>query len=75
MLALTGPRVHQANASMYRKLELDAAVLNRSRSVLEKMLRDNHQYTRAELIAAVNKAGIATDDMLRGTYIIMHAEL
>jgi winged helix DNA-binding protein len=75
MLALTGPRVHQANASMYRNLELDAAILKRSRSVLEKMLRDNHQRTRLELIAALNEAGISTDDLLRGTYIIMHAEL
>jgi len=75
MLRLTGPRVQQANSSMYRKLELDAAVLKRSRSVLEKMLRDHHQRTRVELTAALHKAGIPTDDLLRGTYIIMHAEL
>lgn len=75
MLALTGPRVHQANAFMYRKLELDAATLKRSRSVLEKTLRGNRQLTRPELVSALNQAGISTDDTLRGTYLIMHAEL
>src|SRR5262245_13509137 len=32
LLALTAPRVHAANAYMYRKLELDKGVFNRSRT-------------------------------------------
>lgn len=75
VLALTAPRVHALNASMYRKLELDSAVLKRGHAVLEKTLRGNNQCTRVELNAAFNQAGIATDDLLRGTYLIMHAEL
>lgn len=75
MLALTAPRVHQANAFMYRKLELDSAILKRSCSILEKTLRGNQHLTRPELVSALNKAGIPTADTLRGTYFIMYAEL
>src|SRR6266498_3244258 len=36
MLALTAPRVHAVNAYMYRKLELDSAIFNRSHAALAK---------------------------------------
>jgi hypothetical protein len=38
MLALTAPRVHVVNAYMYRKLELDSAIFNRSNAALAKAL-------------------------------------
>jgi len=77
LLSLTSPRVHALNASFYRKLELDAAVLARSATVLTNALHGGKHLTRSELAAALEQAGIirATDDRLRLTYLVMHAEL
>ena len=75
MLALTSPRVHVANASMYRKLELDHTTFRRSNAALAKALRGGKQLTRNELRVALQRAGIATDDRLRLTYIMVFAEL
>ena len=73
--ALTGPRVHARNASMYRRLEIeDAATWSRCRRALVKGLRDGHEKTRAELSGALGDAGIdATGQRL--AYIVMRAEL
>ena len=49
LLALTAPRVHAANASMYRKLELDSALFKRSDAALARALRGGRQLTRDEL--------------------------
>lgn len=77
LLRLTSPRVHAANASMYRKLELDAAALARSAAALTSALQGGKHLTRDELAAALEQAGIprAADDRLRLTYMVMHAEL
>jgi hypothetical protein len=75
MLALTSARVHAANAYQYRKLELDAPTLKRSRAAIVKALRDGRQLMREELRAVIEKAGVATDTELRLGYILMHAEL
>src|SRR5687767_3928714 len=40
MLQLSAPRVHTANAFMYRQLELDRAIFQKSYEVLEEALRD-----------------------------------
>lgn len=74
MLALTAPRVHAANASMYRKLELNNAVLKKSNAVLIKSLEGNNHLSRASLKTALDQAKINTDG-LRLVYILMHAEL
>ena len=74
ILALTAPRVHAANAYMYRKLGLKDATFARSRKVLERALRGGKQLTRSELDAALRRAGIAADG-LRLAYLMMHAEL
>jgi len=74
MLALTAPRVHAANAYMYRKLELDKAVLKKSNAALEKALRGGKQLTRSELASAFRKAGINADGLRLG-YFLMVAEL
>lgn len=74
LLMLTGPRVHAGNAFMYRKLELDRAILRKSYKVLEKVLQGNKQLTRTELGAALAKAGIPAEG-LRLTYFMMSAEL
>jgi hypothetical protein len=77
LLRLTSPRVHALNASYYRKLGLDAAVLARGATTLGNALQAGKQLTRSELAAALEQAGIirATDDRLRLAYLMMHAEL
>jgi Winged helix DNA-binding domain len=77
LLSLTSPRVHALNASFYRKLELDAAVLARSAMALTGALQSGRHLTRSELATALEQAGLirATDDRLRLTYLVMHAEL
>ncbi len=74
MLALTAPRIHGANTLYYRQLELDGALLRRTRTVFAKALQGGKQLTRLELQAVLQAAGIKTDG-LRLPYIIMHAEL
>src|SRR5262245_57879120 len=46
LLKLTAPRVHAVNAFMYRQSDMDAAVIRKSYTVLEKALRGNKQLTR-----------------------------
>ncbi|HEY4388264.1 MAG TPA: winged helix DNA-binding domain-containing protein [Ktedonobacteraceae bacterium] len=75
LLALTAPRVHAMNASMYRKFELDDATFLRGHAALVKALQGGNQLTRQELALALQQTGIATDDLLRVSLIIMHAEL
>jgi hypothetical protein len=75
LLALTAPRVNAVNASWYRKLELDDALFTLSNAVLVKALQGGKQLTRPELVSMLKLAGIAADDVLRFTYIIIRAEL
>jgi hypothetical protein len=77
LLTLTSPRVHAVNASYHRKLELDTDVLARGATVLTNALQGGKHLTRTELAAALEQAGIirASDDRLRLTYLVMHAEL
>src|SRR5512139_384836 len=74
LLMLTGPRVHVGSAFMYRKLELDQAIVKKSYRVLEKALQGNKQLTRAELGIAFEKAGILAEGQRLG-YFMMSAEL
>jgi hypothetical protein len=74
MLDLTAPRVHAVNAFMYRKLELEKAIIKKSYSVLEKALQGNTYLTRAELASIFDKAGIVADGLRMG-YFLMSAEL
>ncbi len=75
MQALTGPRVHAANAGIYRRLELDRATLKRSRRVMEKALSAGRPLTRDELREALERAGIAVGSGLRLAFVVMAAEL
>jgi hypothetical protein len=72
---LTGPRVHAKNATMYRRLELDGrGTWARCRKALVAALEGGQERTRAELSAALGRAGIeATGQRL--AYIAMRAEL
>jgi hypothetical protein len=75
LLMLTAPRVHAGSTFMYRRLELDRAIIKKSYKVLEKTLQGNKQLTRAELGTAFEKAGIATAEGQRLAYFMMSAEL
>src|SRR5688572_3769436 len=75
MLALTAPRVHAANAYMYRKLELDSPTFRRSDAVLTRAMQGGQQLTRDELRDAFRSARIVTDGELRMGYLMMRAEL
>jgi hypothetical protein len=72
--SLTAPRVHAANGSMYRTLELDAKTLTRSRRTIERALTKEEALTRAELQIALHRAGIEAEGH-RLAYVVMAAEL
>ena len=72
--SLTAPRVHAANGSMYRMLELDPKTLARSRRIVERALTASGSLTRPELQKALLRAGIPSEGH-RLAYIVMHAEL
>lgn len=74
MQALTAPRVHRMNASVYRRLELDDAVLARCRAVIERALEGGVHLTRQELGARLAEAGIEARGS-RLAHIVMHLEL
>ena len=75
LLELTAPRVNGFAAYYYRKLELDDAVFAHSDAVLAKALEGGRQHTRVELAAHLQKAGIATHELLRVTHLMLRAEL
>jgi winged helix DNA-binding protein len=75
MLGLTAPRVNALCATYYRKLELDTDTFKRSNALLTKALQGGKQLTRAELTSLLQKNGIASNDLLRFTYLIVRAEL
>jgi len=80
LLALTAPRVHQANGSMYRRLGLDDATLRRCAEVITGALQGGRALTRDQLRDALERAGIATPGGpdragQRLAYIVMWAEL
>lgn len=74
LLALTAPRVHAANASYYRRLELDDTVFARSNALIARALQGGSQLTRAELARALDDGGIAASGQ-RLAYLLMRAEL
>src|SRR5438105_15228611 len=73
VLSLTAPRVHAANAAMYRRLELDARLLSRCHAVFRKALSKSF-LTRQELASKLTENGIVARGQ-RLAYIVMHAEL
>jgi hypothetical protein len=75
LLKLTAPRVNAANGHYYRKLELDEAVFKRTNKAITKALLGARQLTREALRSAVERTGVATDDLLRFNYILIRAEL
>ena len=75
LLALTAPQVHKISAYMVRNVELDDSIFKRSDAVLAKALTGGNQLTRDELKGILENAGIATNNGVRTSYLMMHAEL
>lgn len=75
MLELTAPRVNTKAGPYFRKYELDAEVFKQTNKILTKALEGGKHLTRAELRAALNKSGVAADDLIRLTHIMLRAEL
>jgi hypothetical protein len=74
MLKLSAPRVHQANAYMYRQLELTENIFKKSRVLLAKTLEGGNQLTRDDINVIFKKNNIVANGH-RLSYIMMHAEL
>jgi hypothetical protein len=75
LLELTAPRINARCVSTFRKYELDRQVFKRSTRVLTNALKGEKHLTRAELKAALNRAGIAADDTVRFAHILLAGEL
>ena len=65
MLELTASRVNTKAGPYFRKYELDAEVFKQTNKILTKALEGGKHLTRAELRAALNKSGVAADDLIR----------
>lgn len=75
ILELTAPRVHTVNGHMYRRLELDDALLRRSSDIIASALEGCNYLTRLELAAILAEHGIDITDRMRLGYIVHYAEL
>ena len=73
MLELTAPNLNKSLSSNNKRLELDDKTFTKSNSIIEKLLRDGKYLTRNEIMAALDKKGIKTND-LRASHIMFRAE-
>jgi Winged helix DNA-binding domain len=73
--ALTGPRVHQANAYHYRQVGMDESTIARSNETLAAVLADGEPRTRRELGGALDEAGVEGAEGVRLAHLMMYAEL
>lgn len=74
MLALTAPQIRTLTKTRHKDLGLTEAIFSKSRKLIEKFLRDGNHAKREELIPALNRAGINTDEN-RASHIFMELEL
>ncbi len=74
ILALTGPRVQQRNGTQCRQMGLAGPALSRGVDSIARALEGGAHRTRRELAAALERDGIATNE-LHLTLQVMNAEL
>jgi Winged helix DNA-binding domain len=74
MLKLTAPHIHSAMNAYNKRMQLDAAIFNKSNLIIEKKLANSPHLTREELMIELGKAGINTQ-LNRAAHIMMNAEL
>ena len=75
ILALTAPRVHQANRYVYGQVGMDETVIARSQETLGAILADGEPRTRRELGDALAAAGVEEPRGVRLAHLMMYAEL
>lgn len=73
MLELTAKNLNRALSSNNKRLELDEKTFKKCNTIIEKLLRDGKHLTRKEIMTALGKKGIKTDD-LRAGHIMFRAE-
>ena len=74
VLQVTAKRVHQANAFMYRSLDLDPARLDRFADLVRGLLSGGSQLTRKEIREAL-PSGWVGEKGFHLAYLLMYAEL
>ena len=74
MLELTAPHMNRAMKSRQKALGLDEKIFAKSNSTIERSLASGKHFTRAELIAEIEKAGIVPNS-LQSLHLMEHAEL
>ncbi|MBS1585599.1 MAG: AlkZ family DNA glycosylase [Bacteroidetes bacterium] len=74
MLQLTAPRIKRVAGYMHQLLQLDKKIFTKATKVLVKALEGGACLSRTELVTALDKAKIATNE-LRFVNIMMQAEL
>jgi hypothetical protein len=74
MVELTAENVHRRMSTYNRQLGLDAALLTKGTTIIERALRDRHYLTRRELGEQLRQAGVGLDSM-RLAHLAMYAEL
>jgi hypothetical protein len=75
MLALTGPRVHALNGTMYRKVGLEPGILRRTNDIIADAVAGGNWLTRDEVRQVLEQRGVEVGDGVRLGYILMSAEL
>ncbi|MEO8069256.1 MAG: winged helix DNA-binding domain-containing protein [Flavobacteriales bacterium] len=74
LLQLTGPRVQQLNAFMYRQLGLDKKRLAKATDIMAKLLQGGKHLDREPLMAALRKSRFDVSEN-RPSHYLMFAEL
>jgi hypothetical protein len=74
MLTLLGPRLIDQSARRYRQLDLDDTIFAHSDKTLTMALQGSNSLTRAEIMHALEQAGISTKGQ-RGYHILRRAGL
>jgi hypothetical protein len=73
MLQLTAKNLNRALSSNNKRLELDEKTFTKTNRIIEKLLLGGKHLTRKEIMAALEKKGIKTND-LRAGHIMFRAE-
>jgi hypothetical protein len=74
ILELTAPQIKAQSRSRDKELGLTEKIYTRSNTIIEKALSDVKNLTRQELVTALNKARIQTDEYRSG-HLLLRAEL
>ena len=74
LLALTAPRVHQANGTIYRQVGLDMSIRDRAAAAIADGWTGGQPMTRSQLFEVLADEGLPHSG-IAGAYLVMHAEL